>query len=492
MAKSARFLAFDFGAESGRAVAAELSGSKITLQQLHRFPTGVTTLHGKLYWDILRLYSEVLAGMRAYVGKHGPECSGIGVDTWGVDFGLIGADGELLGNPRAYRDPRTHGMMEAVFKVVPREEVYERTGIQFMQINTLYHLYAMVTEKSPFLESAETFLMMSGLFNYFLTGRRVAEFSNATTTQIYDPRKKRWSLELCDALGIPVQMLPEIVPPGTVIGDLLPEIAEEVGLAKTPVIAPACHDTGSAVAAVPAEGDSWAYLSSGTWSLMGAEVPEPIITSKSLEHNFTNEGGVGGTIRFLKNIMGLWIVQQCRATWAARGEDHSYSEMARMAESALPFESIIDVDDASFLAPGDMPSRVQEACRNTGQPVPEDKGAILRCVFESLALKYRYVFESLQDALGRNIGRLHIVGGGCQNALLNRFTADACGVPVVTGPVEATAIGNVLMQAVAVGHFKSVAEGREAVRVSFEGDRYDPLGDPGWDAAYDKLLDLMK
>lgn len=492
MARNIEFLAFDLGAENGRAVLGRLDGEKLELSEVHRFANGPGRVLDSLHWDVLRLWSEMKRGLRLCARECETELAGIGVDTWGVDFALLGADDSLLGNPHHYRDRRAEGMMEEAFRRVPREEVFERTGIQFMQINTLYHLLAMAVHKSPALEVARTFLMMPDLFNFWLTGRKACEFTDATTTQFYDPREGAWSRPLFEKLGLPFHILPEIVPPGTVLGPLLPSVAEEVGLGEVRVIAPACHDTGSAVAAVPARGQNWAYISSGTWSLMGAEITEPIINAQSLAYNFTNEGGVCGTFRFLKNIMGLWLVQECKRTWAGAGEDFSYDELTQMAVHAEPFKALVDPDYHTFLRPGDMPARIRTFCEKTGQPMPETKGAIVRCALESLALKYRWVLERLEEMLGCRLRTVHLIGGGSRNKLLDQFTADATQCPVVAGPAEATAIGNIIMQALALDHIASLEEGRQMIRRSFGVVTYEPRDPARWDEAYARFLRIME
>jgi rhamnulokinase len=409
-----------------------------------------------------------------------------------VDYGLLDRTGALIGNPYHYRDNRTDGMVEEAFKRLPRERIFDLTGIQFMQLNTLYQLFSMVVQQSPSLQIAETFLTTPDLLNYWLSGRKACEFTMATTTQCYDPRRCEWAQPLLQALGIPTHIFPEVVQPGTVLDTVLPEIAEETGCGRVPVIAPACHDTGSAVAAVPAEAQHFAWISSGTWSIMGAEASDPIVNAQSLKYNFTNEGGVNGTWRFSKNIMGLWPVQECRRTWARAGEELSYAEITRLAAEAEPFRAIIDVDAADFFQPGDMPARIQKYCEHTQQPIPETKGAIVRCALESLALKYRWVLDRLEEMLGYQLNPIHIIGGGTQNRLLNQLTADATNRSVVAGPIEATAIGNVLMQAVALGHFKSLDEARAVVRHSFKPETYEPQPSDHWDTAYQKLQTLMQ
>ncbi len=493
MARAIGLLAFDLGAESGRAVLGRFDGKKLELSEVHRFPNGPVRVSDSLYWDVLRLWSEMKHGLRLCARKYRTELAGIGVDTWGVDFALLGADDSLLGNPHHYRDPRTEGMMEEAFRRAPREEIFERTGIQFMPLNTLYHLLAMAVHKAPALQVAKTFLMMPDLFNFWLSGRKVCELTDATTTQFYDPREGTWSRPLFENLGLPFHILPEIVPPGTILGPLLPSVSNEVGLlGKVPVIAPACHDTGSAVAAVPARAGDWVYISSGTWSLMGAEITEPIINAQSLTYNFTNEGGVCGSFRFLKNIMGLWLVQECRRTWTQAGEEFSYEELTEMAARAEPFTALVDPDHQAFLRPGDMPARIRAFCERTGQPVPETRGAIIRCALESLALKYRWVLERLEEILGRKLQVIHIVGGGMRNRLLCQLTADATRRPVMAGPAEATAIGNILMQALTLGHIASLEEGREIVRRSFDVVTYEPRDPARWDEAYVRFLKVLE
>ena len=491
MAKDSKYLAFDFGAESGRALLGIIEDNRLRFQEIHRFPSSNVRTLGHIHWDILRLFHEVKHGLKIALQETGGKIDGIGVDTWGVDFGLIGEDGELLGNPFHYRDERTNGMMEEVFKIVPKEEVFANTGIQFMQLNTLYQLYSMVKSNSAALKSASTLLFMPDLFNYWLTGEKVSEFSIATTSQCYDPRKKTWATDMLNKLGIPAHIMPKVVDPGTTIGPLAKSIVAEMGLGEgIPVIAPAEHDTGSAVAAVPATDGNFAYLSSGTWSLMGAEIKEPIIDEKALAANFTNEGGVSDTIRFLHNIMGLWIVQECRRTWVANGENVSYSEITQMAAEAQGFASLIDPANSVFMTPGDMPSRIQQFCKDTNQSVPQTKGEIIRCALDSLALKYRMTLTTLEDLQGKNIDTLNIVGGGTQNKLLSQITANAIGRPVVTGPIEATASGNVLIQAMGTGAVKSLEEARGIVRNSFEMETYQPNESPEIESAYKIFQDL--
>ena len=491
------FLAFDLGAESGRAVLGTLGDGRLTLEERHRFPNPTGRMNGHLYWNLLGQWEELKTGLRkAAEGAHGgarASLSGIGVDTWGVDFGLVGADGDFIGNPFHYRDPRTDGVMDAAFQLVPRHEIFEQTGIQFMQLNSLYQLLALKAQKPRTLEAAETLLFVPDLFNYLFTGERKSEFSIATTSQMYDPRKGAWAFDMLRRLGLPERIFPQIIPSGTVIGPLRREVAEECNVGRVPVIATACHDTASAVAAVPAAAGAtdWCYISSGTWSLMGVELTSPVINEKSLRYNYTNEGGVGGTIRFLKNIMGLWLVQECRRHWVREGHDHSYAELKEMAGRAKPFGAVIDPDHKPFLSPGDMPGKIERFCRDTKQRPPTTRGEFVRTCLEGLALTYRKTLEGLEDVLGRRINTIHVVGGGSQNELLNQMTADACEREVIAGPVEATAAGNILVQAMATGDVKSLPDARDVVRASFEVKHYHPQHPKAWNDAYARYRDVL-
>ena len=488
-------LAYDLGAESGRAILGRFDGSRLQLDDIHRFPNQPVYLPDGMHWDALRILTEIKRGLSMVVQNYGSPPDGLGIDTWGVDFGLLDAQGVLIGNPYHYRDSRTDGMLEEAFGRVARAEIFNQTGIQFMQLNSLYQLLSMVISRSPGLEIAKTFLTMPDLFNYWLTGRKACEFTNATTTQCYDPRRGGWAYPLLEALHIPIHIFPEIVQPGSVLATLSPAVADELNIARIPVIPPASHDTGSAVAAVPAiggSGNDFAWLSSGTWSIIGVESTVPVINEQTLAFNMTNEGGAGGMIRLCKNIMGLWLVQECRRTWARLGEDLSYEELTRMAAAAPPLQSLVDPDAPDFLKPGDMPARILAFCARTHQPVPIGKGEMVRCILESLALKYRNVLEYLQKVLGRQLGVIHIVGGGTQNRLLSQFSADATGRQVITGPVEATATGNLLMQALALGHIRSLAEGRELVRRSFTLETFEPsTAHAAWDEAYERMLGII-
>lgn len=491
MTSTLNTLALDFGAESGRAILGQFDGQRLALTDIHRFANGPVRLPDGLHWDVLRLWTEIKTGLSKAARQLNQPLAGIGIDTWGVDFALLDRQDALIGNPHHYRDDRTDGMLEAVLQRVPREEIFAQTGIQFMQLNTLYQLYAMVAQQAPALSIAETFLTIPDLFNFWLTGVKACEFSHATTTQCYDPRRQDWAWPLLQALDIPTHIFPQVLPAGTVRGTLLPHIAEETGAQDILVIAPACHDTGSAVVAVPAERPSFAWISSGTWSIMGVEAPEPIITPDSLRYNFTNEGGAGGSFRFSKNIMGLWLVQECRRWWAGHGEELSYAQLTQMAAAARPFTCLIDPDHSDFLKPGDMPARIQAYAARTGQTVPQTQGEIVRSALEGIALKYRYVLEKAEEMLGQTLAPIHIVGGGTQNQLLSQFTADATGRLALTGPIEATAMGNCLLQAVALGHLGSLWEARAVVRASSEVLTFEPGDRSGWDDAYARFIQLM-
>jgi rhamnulokinase len=490
MSAAKQFLAFDLGAESGRGVLGRFDGSRLSLEVIHRFPNGAVRTLDSLHWDVLRLYSEMLQTLRLCAAKHGT-LDGVGVDTWGVDFGLLGRGGVLLGNPRHYRDPHTEGMMEQAFARMPRAEIFRHTGIQFMRFNTLFQLLALARDRSPLLDAAETLLFMPDLFHYFFTGIKVNEYTDASTSQMLNPHTRSWAQELLRAFALPSKIFGTLIQPGTVLGPLRPALVQETGINAASVIAPASHDTASAIVAVPASASSWAYISSGTWSLMGVELKQPLVSEAALAANFTNEGGVGGTIRFLKNIMGLWLVQECRRAWERAGAAYSYDELMRQAEAATPFASLVNPDDPSFILPANMPAALADFCRKSGQPAPESVGGTVRCALESLALCYRWVLERLETLTGQRAEVIHIVGGGSQNALLNQFTADACNRPVLAGPVEATAIGNVLVQALGVGVLGSLADAREVVRRSFEVRTFTPRQPDAWQAPYERFRGFL-
>lgn len=488
MVETASYIAVDLGAESGRVMLGRVADRRLSLEQVHRFANGPVEERDSLRWDFDRLLSEIKTGIGLAAKKAGGQVRGIGVDTWGVDFGLLGADGQLLEKPYHYRDSRTNGMMDKAFGQMPKRRVYENTGIQFMQLNSLYQLLAMRLANPDVLAKTDRLLFMADLFSYFLCGKALGEYTLASTSQMMDMRTGKWSKPIFEELSLPMGIMPEIVRPGTVIGDLTDEVAKEIGCGKIPVIAVGSHDTASAVLGVPGKGDKWAYLSSGTWSLMGVELPNAIINDKTFQYEFTNEGGVEKTIRLLKNIMGLWLVQECKRQWQREGQDLPYGKLTRMAAEAEPFFGYIDCDNSDFLAPGDMPARISESLSRTGQKSTNDKGQMLRAVLESLALKYRSVLKAIEDATGSEVDVLHIVGGGIQNELLCQFTANAIGRKVITGPIEATASGNILMQAKAAGQLKSIDEAREVVRNSFELKEYQPQDTTLWKRQYDKFV----
>lgn len=485
------FCALDLGAESGRVMLGQFDGGQLRLSEAHRFASVPVRLPDGLHSDVLHIWSELKAGMTMASRTANGAIAGIGTDTWGVDFAFLDKQGVLLSNPYHYRDSLTDGILPKAFRRVPRAEIFEQTGLQFMPINTLYQLYALKLRKSPLLKTADKLLMMPDLFNYWLCGRTVSEFTIATTTQCFDPRQNGWTTALLEKFGLPSDIFCPIVKPGTVLGDLLPQAAGEIGCAEqVPVIAPGCHDTALAAAAVPAQNRNFAFISCGTWSVLGAELLQPSINEQSLAADFTNEGGVAGTFLFLKNLTGLWLVQEARREWLRRGEDASYAELTAMAAQAAPLRSIIDPACAEFGKPGDMPARIRDYCRQTGQDLPESKGAVVRCALESLALSYRKTLEQLESILKYRLEPVHIVGGGTQNTLLCQFAADATGRRVVAGPVEATAIGNVVMQAIALGHLRSIEEGRALVRRSFEVMTYEPHDTAPWNAAYERFVNL--
>ncbi|MGA2133929.1 MAG: rhamnulokinase family protein [Bryobacteraceae bacterium] len=464
------YLAFDLGAESGRAMLGTLAAGRLAVEELHRFPNTPVRVFDALYWDTLRLWNEIQRGLAIAGRERKLALDGIGIDTWGVDFALLGSDGALADNPRHYRDPRTNGVMEKLFAVVPRAEVFAQTGIQFMQLNSLYQFYALKLADSPALARAQKLLFMPDLLNYWLTGIARAELTIASTSQFYDPRKKTWAVDLLQRLGLPTHILPEIIAPGTRLAPLLPAVADAAALGPVPVYTTGCHDTASAVAAVPATGSNWCYISSGTWSLMGAELDAPIINEQSLAQNLTNEIGAAGKIRFLKNIAGLWLLQECRRAWALEGRDYTYDDLVRLAAGAPSHRASIDPD--AFLEPGDMPRKIAAHCRAAGQTPPETPAEFTRTILESLARRYAEVLASLESLCGRRFDVIHIVGGGSRNALLNQFVADATGRTVIAGPSEATAIGNVLIQAIGAGELCGLAEARALVRESFPVETY--------------------
>jgi len=475
-----QYLAFDLGAESGRAISGVLSGSSLAVEELHRFPNNPIREGSSIYWDTDRLWQEIRRGMDVAVRERKLTLDGIGVDTWGVDFAMIDADGKLVGRPRHYRDPRNQSAMAKVFEFVPREDVFEYTGIQFMQINTLYQLYAMKMAGEEALSAGHKLLNIPDLLNFWLTGVAKSEMTIASTTQFFNPTSMTWASELLQRLGLPGEILCHLVPPGTLLGKTLEE-------PFTNVYASAGHDTASAVVAVPAErGDNWCYISSGTWSLMGLEMDRPVIGPQSLALNFTNEVGAGGKIRLLKNIAGLWLLQECRRAWMAEGTEYSYEQLTQMASEARPFAAVLNPD--AFLEPGEMPRKITEHC---GVRAPGSHGEFARTILESLALRYRHVLESLETLGNRKIEVIHIVGGGSRNALLNQFVADCTGRRVIAGPTEATAIGNILVQAMGAGELRNLDEARAVVRASFPPVAVEPRPSAEWEKAYDGYREMV-
>ena len=484
-----KYLAFDLGADSGRAMLGDLSSSGLRLTEVHRFPNVPVSVRGTLHWDTLRLWHEIQQGLRKAVHEE-PEIQSLGLDTWGCDFALLDAKDRMMHTPVHYRDARTTGVMDAAFETVSQEQIFELAGTQFIMVNTLFQLLAVQRDHPADLDQARTFLTMPDLFNFWLTGQKVNEFTNASTTQCLNPRTMTWSLDLLHSFGLPTGIFQEVVHPGFVVGTS--QVSDCPAIA---VVAPACHDTGSAVAAVPAGNADYIWISSGTWSIMGVVVPEAILSSQALRHNFTNEGGIDRTYRFCKNIMGLWLLQECRRTWESEGSRYSYAELGEMSHQEDRAVAIVDPDHDSFLAPGEMPRRIQKYCLVTGQPVPDSKAEILRCINDSLALKYRWVLTRMEETLERVLDPIHIVGGGSRNEGLNQATADATNRLVVAGPAEATATGNVMVQAVASGEIDSFQEIGAVVRGSVSTREFEPAADQSgrvyWDDSFRLLQSLM-
>ena len=483
-------LAFDLGASNGRAILGQLENGKITMKELHRFENNYIEMNGVFYWDLPYLYNQLKLGLLAFKQANVGDLDCIGIDTWGVDYGLLDRNGHLLSNPRAYRYAVDEDFEEA-WKVVDFPTLFARTGIANQNFNTVYQLYRRKREGDVALENAQTMLLLPDLLGYFLTGEKKSEYTEVTTTMLYNPSKKDWDWETIRQLGLPEHIFTEIDRAGTLRGHLRPELAQELGLNEASFAAVGTHDTASAVAAIPGTG-SFAFCSSGTWSLFGVETDEPILRDDVRNANFSNEGTVQGGFRPLRNIMGLWLIQECRRDWIKAGHTYSWNEIVAEAEKAEPFRSIIDPDFGEFFAGGQMIEKLQNYCRNTNQPVPESVGQIARCIYESLALKYRWALERLEEIKGQRIDQLNIVGGGCQNKLLNQFVADALDRPVVTGPIEGAAIGNLLTQAMALGEIKDIEELRAVVRRSEPVSEFQPHHTPAWEAAYQKLLSLAK
>jgi rhamnulokinase len=485
----AHFLAFDLGAESGRAMSGRLRAGVLDLAEVCRFPNESVGVDGSLYWDLPRLWLNIQRALERVGGDHS-RVDTVGVDAWGCDYGLLGENGDLVGNPHHYRDARTDGVMEDVFERVPRSRIYDVTGIQFLPFNTLYQLIAAGRATPRLLEAATQLGTIPDLLNYWLTGELRAEYTNATTTQMIDARQRDWAVDLLAQLDVPSRLLPPLIEAGSLLGTL--QASACAALAGTPVVAPACHDTGSAVASIPATGGR-AFLSSGTWSLLGVEVRRPIITPEALEWNFTNEGGVCGTTRLLKNIGGLWLLQSCRRDWNRAGRSYEYGDLMQAAsDDRFAFTSLFDPDDPAFLHPADMPAAITAYCRRTAQPEPDSPASFTRAILESLAFKYRVVLDALEKLTGSRITELQIVGGGSRNRLLNQFTADATARTVLAGPVEATALGNIAMQMVAIGAVADLAEARGIIEHSFPVERFEPVAADAWDAQYRRFRDYVE
>ena len=493
MSKIYKFLAFDFGASSGRAMLAKFDGNKIELEEKHRFSNDPVNINGSLYWDVLRLFYEIKQGILNCVHTGDGDIDSIGIDTWGVDYGLLDKNDKLLSNPYHYRDTRTDGMYEKAFGIVPKEEIFKETGIAFNWFNTLYQLLSSKLSDDVSLKEARTMLFMPDLFNFFLTGKKRTEYTVASTSQMFDSQKYDWAREMLDKFGINPDLLPEMVYPGEIIGTVKPELAEELGIKEVPVVAVASHDTGSAVASVPVtDNKDFVYISSGTWSLMGVELDKPNVSDEALKYNFTNEGGVNKSIRFLKNIIGLWQIQETRRQWQREGTLLSFDELEREAREATPFRSLIDPDYSAFETPGNMPERIRKYCEMTNQPVPETTGAVIRTIAESLAFKYRQVVEGMEEVTGNKYNVINIVGGGIKDKMICQFTANATNRVVNAGPVEATSIGNVIVQGIALGAIKDLNEGRKAVQNSFDIAEYTPEDPDAWNEAYKKWQDIIK
>lgn len=492
MSQKKIYLAVDLGAGSGRVLAGEFDGSRIELRELNRFENTPVELPNGWHWNITSLYQNILDGLKIAAKEYGDSAVSVGVDTWGVDYALIDKKGAVLGLPYQYRDSRTDGMMEAAYAKVPKKEIYDATGIQFMFFNSIFQLLSEVESGGGAIDQAEDILFMPDLLSYWLSGEKSQERSIVSTTQLYNPVKKDWDFQLIEKLGLPKRLFKSIKDPGVALGTLRPNLAELTGFKNLKVVTVAGHDTASAVAAVPSDSRVPAYISSGTWSLMGLELPEPVISEQSFNDAFTNEIGINNSVRFLKNICGLWLVQESRRFWLSKGENYEFADLAALAGEAEPFRSLIDPDDERFASAGQMPEKIQAFCRETGQEVPETPGAIVRCINESLAMRYAEVWGKLMAYTDDKPEVLHVVGGGCQDRLLNQFTANAIGVTVKAGPVEATGLGNILAQMLADGAISSLSEGRAIVAASVEVEDFEPVDDEVWALAREKFATITK
>ncbi len=484
------FLAFDLGASSGRAMLGILENGKLELKEVHRFKNQMLQIHGSFYWNIYSLFSELKTGLKRCIHEYGIQPDSIGIDTWGVDYALLNREGQIIGLPYAYRDHRTDHSMHQFFKLLPAKKVYQLSGLQFLQFNTLFQLFASYRDKLSQMKIAETLLFTPDALNYLFTGVRKNEYTIASTSQLLIPGKVEWEPKLFRAAGIPQSLVAELIRPGNILGEITEDICREVNSKSIPVVAVASHDTASAVASVPATEKDWVYISSGTWSIMGIESPRPVVNDQSQALNFTNEGGVEGTTRFLKNIMGMWLIQECKRMWDQE-KSLEWQEIVNMSKSVKPFQFLIDPDDPSFLNPGNMPEAVKAFCKKTGQPVPESKGQIARCIYDSLVLKYKYTLTQIEKVTGKRMECIHIIGGGAHNREMNQLTADATMMPVFAGPEEATSIGNILYQAKGLGLVASLKEVREIVRNSCNVGEYQPRQELDWDSAYEKFETLI-
>jgi rhamnulokinase len=489
-----KYLAFDLGASSGRAIVGILKNGILKLDEIYRFPNSGIQVFNSMYWDILWVFQEIKNGILTYVKKYGSELDSIGIDTWGVDFVLLNERDELAGPVHTYRDNRTNGMLQKMFEKVPEEEIFNQTGIQFMPINTSTQIFSMVYNNCPELEITKTFLMLPDYFNFLLSGVKCSEYSDVTTSQLFNPIKDNWAYDLIEKLGFKKQWFCKIKEPGTILGPIQKEIAEETGISpNTQIIAPLCHDTGSAVAAIPVDRENvkqreWAYISSGTWSLLGVELEKPLINEKAMQYNYTNEGGINKTSRFLKNLTGLWLIQECKRLWNKNDMNLKWDEIEKQAKSAPPFKFFINPNDLCFLNPQNMIDEIKNYCKIHNQNIPEKIGEIARTVYESMAFNYKNALMNLEDILEKKIKIVHIIGGGSRDNLLNQFTANALNVPVIAGPAEATAIGNVLVQALALGEIKNLNELKIIIRNSFQIKEYFPNNVDEWNKNYEIFL----
>lgn len=484
-----KVLAFDYGASSGRAMIGSFDGSDIHLKEIHRFSNDPVSINGTLYWDVLRLFYELKQGILK--AKNSGGFDSIGIDTWGVDFGLISAEGTLLENPIHYRDKRTTGMLEEVCKDIDAKELYRISGNQFMEINTIFQLFSLLKNRPHVLQQTDRFLLTPDLFGYLLTGKHYAERSIASTTQLLDPYTKQWNWPLIDTLQLPRRIFAPLVDSGTVVGNLSQSICDELGTAPKPVVAISSHDTACAVAATPTDQEDFIFISCGTWSLFGTELKAPIIGEKSQKYNLTNEVGYGGTTRFLKNIIGLWLIQETRRQFRREGKDYSYADMEKLAKQSKPFACFVDPDAPEFVPQGNIPQRIKEFCKKTGQYIPQTDGEIIRCIYESLAMKYKYAYGQIRECTGKHYTHIHMMGGGTKDNFLCQLTADATGCDVIAGPIEATALGNAAVQLIALGEIDGIKQARQVIKHSFAPIVYTAQQNHEWDKNYQAFKKII-